>query len=180
MSYFGDFELEQLLPILSLPYRAGVWISHIDDAPGTQRDDEQEQAALERALKRVDREADKASFVHAVVGEILDHRGEWSAWGAQSGSVLDDVPVAIRRIKAQLPADEVAQYQKLVFGVAKAVAMAASEMMTPDDPIKGAMGGSLLRKLGELLPWGGEEPLPQNISETEKKALRELLHCLKA
>lgn len=178
-SYFGDFQPEELSLILSVPYRAGVWISHIDDAPGTQRDEAREEMALGRVLDHLHNTAAKGGFVREVLGEIIGHKGEWAPWGSAAGNVLEDAGRALSLIDARLPQSEGQQYRQCIFHVAKTVAMAAHEGADPQNGLENALGGGLLARLSDWLSAKSGEQIPANISGAEKDALQKLLHCLK-
>lgn len=175
-SYFGDFQPEELTLVLAVPYRAGVWISHIDDAPGTQRDEAQEAMALGRVLDRLHENAARDSFVREVLQEIIAHKGAWAGWGVSTDGILGDISRALDLIDARLPQSEAQQYRKCLFHIAKTVAMAAHEGAESSASLSNA---GVLGRITDWLSARSGEQIPANISGPEKKALQELLRCLK-
>lgn len=178
-TYFSDFQHEELSLILSVPYRAGVWMSRVDDVELTQRDEEKERMALEAVLDRILNRSGGKSFVRGVVREIIVHKAEWSGWVDTAATVLDDINRAIALVDARLPAAEALQYRKCIFHVAKTVAMAANEGDVPAAGLDQVIGGKLLGRLADWVSARAGEQIPANISAAERKALSELLQRLK-
>jgi hypothetical protein len=178
-SYFGDFQHEELILILSIPYRAGIWMSHKDDIELTERDDQKERMALEAVLERILNKSGGKSFVRGVVREIIVHKAEWQGWADAADTVLDDIDRAIALVDARLPAPEALQYRKCIFHVAKTVAMAAYEGGASSAGLDQVVGGKLLGRLVDWVSARSGEQIPANISEAERKALSELLQRLK-
>lgn len=179
MPYFSDFQWEELSLILSIPYRAGVYLSHADDVPGCDRDDTKEQLVLEKTLKKLRSKVDNKTLAAGVLDDILNHKDHWPAWGASADSVLSDVPRAVRLIHDRLPDSELTLYRKCVFSVAKAVAMAANEQDGMQDSFSDIPGGGLLRKFRDWMETRNVENMPENISKAEKVALQKLQSALK-
>lgn len=178
-TYFGDFQNEELSLILSIPYRAGIWMSRIDDIALTQRDDEKERMALEAVLDRILNRSSGKSFVRGVVHEIIVHKAEWQDWADAADTVLGDIDRAIALVDDRLPAAEALQYRKCIFHVAKTVAMAANEGDAPSAGLDQMIGGKLMGRLADWVSARSGEQIPANISMTERKALSELLQRLK-
>lgn len=176
MSYFGDFQPAELDLVLALPYRIGVWISHIDDVAGTQRDEAKESIALDYVLNRIHDNPENAGFVTSVVHEIDSHKGQWKDWGATADTAMIDLPRALSLVDARLPKMEAQQYRKCIFQIAKTVAMAAHE--GPESSADLAKAG-FLGKIADWLSAKSGEQIPGNISPAEKDALGQLLQRLK-
>lgn len=177
MSYFGDFMDEELELIISIPIRAAFWISHIDDVQGTNRDDDKEHLALEKVLKKIFARTDKDAFTNDVVEEVLKRRDLWATWENEAGTVLADVPKAMKLVRDRLPKDAIAGYQKAVYYIARVVAQAAGE--DEDDLGKEVMGVGLLNKIRDRFVVKTDLKEPENVSESEKAALQKLLAALK-
>jgi hypothetical protein len=179
MSYFGDFLDEERLLILSIPVRAGYWISQIDDMQGTKRDDEKERLGLEKALKQIFSKTHDDAFTNDVMEETLKNRKLWPAWENNASTVLADIPKAMGLIRDRLPADACKGYQKAVYYIANVVAQAAAEKGGEDDLTKEVMGSAIVSGLLDRLSVKTDMKTPDNVSETEKAALQKLLQCLK-
>lgn len=180
MSYFGDFQSEELSLILSIPYRAGVWVSHIDDVTGTSRDDHREDIVLEKTLRKIKGKVDPESFVSEIIQEILTHKSEWAFWEERALDVLDDIPKAVKLVRDRLPASEAVSYQKCIFHIAKTVALAVGEGdAESEDLSRDVMGSKLLTKVVDWMSVKAGDVVPENISSAEQDALKRLLQCLK-
>lgn len=178
-TYFSDFQSEELSLILSIPYRSGIWMSHVDDIPGTVRDEAKERMALEAVLDRILNASGGKSFVRGVVHEIIVHKAEWSGWADMANTVLDDLGRAVSLVDNRLPKAEALQYRKCIFHVAKTVAMAAHEGDAPSAGLDQIIGGKFLGRLADWVSARSGEQIPANISLAERKALSELLQRLK-
>ena len=179
MSYFDDFMEEELALILSIPVRAGFWISHSEDIEGTSRDDEKERLALEKVLATIQGKTGEDSFSHQVVSAALIHKELWPAWEKSAFNVLADIPLALSLIRSRLPEDALHGYQKAVYYIANIVAQAASEEGGEDDLSKEVLGSGLLTKILDRLSVKTDMSAPDNVSATEKAALQKLLQSLK-
>ena len=179
MTYFSDFQPEELSLILSVPYRAGAYVAHADDVEGCERDDIKEMAALEKVLIHLRDKAGKGSFSGALLDEILGHKEDWASWGHDLSSVTGDVSRAVRLVLQRLPEKELKLYRWCVFQTAKTVAMAANEADTRADNLSPAMGGDLMMAVRRWLYARNIEALPENISPAEKDALQKLQAALK-
>jgi hypothetical protein len=177
MSYFGDFLDEELRLIISIPVRAAFWISQIDDVQDTDRDDDKERLALEKALKKIFAKTDDDAFTNDVIEEALKRKDFWPEWETNAGTVLADIPKAMRLVRDRLPADAVAGYQKTVFYLARVIAQAASER--EGDPKSETAGAGLFNKIIDRFAVKTDLKAPDNVSDSEKAALQKLLAALK-
>lgn len=176
MSYFGDFLDEELRLLISIPVRAAFWISQIDDAAGTDRDDELERVAVEKALRRIFKLTDDNAFTNDVVEEALKRRDLWAEWEANSATVLNDIPAAIKLVEGRLPADALAGYQRAVFYIARVVAQAASE----DEDVVGASKlPGFVQKMVDRFSVKTDLHTLDNTSPAERAALGKLQNALK-
>lgn len=176
MSYFGDFLDEELALIISVPIRAAFWVSHIDDVQGSDRDDDRERVAIEKVLKKIYKSTDDDAFTNDVIEEALKREDLWPVWEDNAGTVLADVPRAMKLVRDRLPKDAVVGYQKSVFYIAKVVAQAANEGAEEDAAAKPA---GFFTRLKDRLSVKTDLETPENISDSEKAALQKLLAALK-
>ena len=177
MSYFGDFLDEELRLIISVPVRAAFWISQIDDVQGTDRDDDKERLALEKALKKIFAQTHEDAFTNDVIEEALKRKDFWPEWENNAGTVLADIPKAMKLVRDRLPADAVTGYQKAVFFLARVIAQAASE--GEDDLKSEVMGAGLFNKILDRFAVKTDLKEQDNVSDAEKAALQKLLAALK-
>ena len=178
MSSLNDFLDEDRALIVSMPVRVGFWISHADDAKGTQRDDEKERLALEKALKMIESKTADSRFINDVCEYALTNKAEWGGWSASSDVALADLPTALRKIEDVLTAKDLKDYKSAIYRVAGIVAQAAAEG-GEDDLSREVMGSKLFSRLLDKLSVKTDMSVPDNISAAEKAALQKLLACLK-
>ena len=179
MSYFDDFLEEELSQVLSIPVRAGFWISHSEDITGTNRDDEKERLALEKVLAAIQDKTAKDAFSHQVVSAVLGHKELWGAWENSASTVLNDIPAAIHLVRDRLPEDALRGYQKTIYYIANIVAQAANERGGEDDLSGEVMGSGLFTRILDRLSVKTDMSTPDNVSPAEKAALQKLLQSLK-
>ncbi len=179
MAYLNDFSEEERSRIVSLSVRLGYYISHVDDAAHTIRDDEREHLALQKALESILKSAGRDGFVSDVAAGVLASRGDWAVWEQAAAAALDDVPSVLALIDSRLPPEPGRAYRKMLYFLSAVVAQAASEDGGVDDLRKEVMGGGLLMRLMDRLSVRTDLKLPQNISKKEREALQKLRQYLK-
>ncbi len=178
MSIFTDFLEEEIVLLVSLPYRVGVWMSQVDDDASTERDDEREQDALEAVLRQMAADKEQAPFVADVARETLTYPDYWSEWGQQLDTLMDDIEKALLLIDGRLAKDNARNYRKCLWGVAKAVAYAYGEFEGAEEPEKPSFIGKILGRISDK-----KDPLddnPENMSPAEREALKKLRKALQA
>lgn len=174
--------LSNLMPedaelVVSLPYRVGVWISHLEDEPGA-TDDRQEQAALVRTLKAVSRKFEKSDFVRAVAAETLAHQKKWPEWMSRTGAVLDDCRKIMRFLETQIGKENEQHYRRFLMHVADVVAEAYGEFGLDDGDKGESLLGELIEKAASRIR-GEDIGSAMNVSAAENEALEELAEILK-
>jgi hypothetical protein len=172
MSALNDFLDEERVLIVSIPVRAGYWISYIDDVRGSSRDDAREHLALEKALKLIVSKTADARFINDVAEFALSSQNDWKGWSQNAGTVLADIPKALKLIEGRLTPKDLKDYKSAVYRVAGVVAQAAHESGAAKD-------GGMFAKLLDRLSVKTDMSEPENISDTEKAALQKLMACLK-
>lgn len=179
MAYLNDFSEAERLRVVSLPVRLGYYISHVDDAAHTARDDEREHLALQKALESVVKNGGRDGLTSDVAAGVLSSRGDWAAWERSAATALDDVPSVLALIDSRLPVEPGRAYRKTLYFLSAVVAQAASEDGGVDDLRKEVPGGGLLMRLMDRLSVRTDLKLPQNISKKEREALQKLQQYLK-
>jgi hypothetical protein len=174
MSALNDFTDEDRALIVSIPVRVGYWIAHIDDVQSSARDDRREQLALERALKLIVTKTDDARFINDVAEFALSSQVSWPQWSDNAGTVLADIPKALKLIEGMLTPKDLKDYKSAVYRVAGVVAQAAHE-----EGNAATKDGGILFRLADRLSVKTDMSEPENISITEKAALQKLMACLK-
>lgn len=177
-SVFTDFLEEEIVLLVSLPYRVGVWMSQADDDASTERDDEREQRALEAVLKNIADSKKQTPFTSAVAEETLRYQNMWSGWGEQLETLFPDLKQAMYLIDDRLPKENAGNYRKCLIDTATAVAMAYGEFEENAEPEKSSFFGNLMTKINDKLHPLSEDP--ENLSASEQEALKKLREALKA
>lgn len=175
MSYFGDFLDDELRLLISIPVRTAFWMSQADDAKGTERDDDMERVAVEKALRRIFKLTDDNAFTNDVVEEALKRRDLWSEWEQSCATVLDDIPQALSLVQGRLPKDALAGYQRAVFYIARVVAQAAPEDESVSS-VKSIPG--FLQKIVDRFSVKTTLQTLENVSDAERAALQKLQTAL--
>ncbi len=179
MSYLNDFLEEERLRLVALPVRLAFYISHIDDVPGTARDDERERLALEKSLRSVPGRNGNAAFIKELADGALANEASWPAWATTALTALDDVPNVLMLVDGRLPTDAGRAYRRMLFYIAGVIAQAACEAGGQDDYRKEVMGGKLITRILDGLSVKTDLKMPQNVSKKEEAALQKLRQSLK-
>ena len=177
MSVFTDFLEEEVVFLVSLPYRVGLWMSYVEDDASTDRDDEREKRALESVMLEISKNTKEAPFVSAVVGESLAYKDLWTDWGAQNQSLLDDVKKAMVLVTQRMADDNIENFKQAILRVAQSVALAHGEFEDIQDESP-SFFNNLISKVSDKLSSSSEDP--DNISPAEQVALKKLREALQA
>lgn len=178
MSHFKEFSPEEQELIVSLAYRIGYWISHIDDLDKTKRDDKWEAAAMDRAIKNIARQHLKGSFPGEVMKHVDKSRLKWSDWQIKSEEphILGDVQKSKEIILKHLSKKELKQYKHVLWYMGLVVAQAFGE---DDDPDQEMHFNNFIGGLKEMLFPAKLANAPENMSKDEKTALKKLREALR-
>lgn len=179
MSDLRDFTDQERLRIVALPVRLAFYISHIDDVPGTSRDEARERLAIEKALESVRRSTDDAEFANDLAESMLASRVDWPAWENAREGAMADIPAALALVDGRLPAAAGRAYRRMVYYMAAMVAQAAGEANTPRDAGRTAIGGGFFARLADRLSVRTDLKMPENVSKNERAALQKLQRSLK-
>jgi len=178
MAHLNKFSEDEKTLVVSLAYRVGYWISHIDDLDKTKRDDKWEAAAMERAIKRIARQHVKGSFAGEIMAHVDKERVQWNDWQIKSlePHVLGDIQKSKDIISNHLSAKELKQYKQVLWYMGLVVAQAFGEDVDPDQEMhfNNFIGG-----IKEALFPTKLASSPENMSTDEKSALKKLRAALK-
>ena len=171
MSHLKKFSPEERELVVSLAYRTGYWISHIDDLENTKRDDKWEEAAMDKAIRRIARQHVKGSLPGEVMMHVDKSRLKWSDWQIKSEEphVLGDVQKAKDVILKHLSKKELKQYKHVLWYMGLVVAQAFGE---DDDPDQEMHFDNLIGGIKEMLFPKKLASTPENMSRDEKQALK--------
>lgn len=133
--------------IVSLPYKAGVWISAADKTETKAA--EKELAALEHIIDRHAQGMFESAFVHEVMVETCTRKQEWPAWASQTGRVPEDCNRVVAALSEKLGARDMEAYRRSVMTVAVEVARTFREFDF-SEPWPVRLGAGLRRFMDRL------------------------------
>lgn len=177
MSYLEHFSAEERVLIVSIPYRAGLWISQSDTTgnPGAAFD---ERKALENAIAKVASGMFRSAFTHEVMSELWAQKADWKNWEERQDKILEDAGSAARIVDLKLNRRDLDAYRATIMHIAVEVAKAFRESIQKPSFImdrlilaKGWIGGVLRREKYD-------PAAIMNISKMEDKALERLARAL--
>ncbi len=180
--FFNDFLNEELELLISLPVRAGIWMSRADDVSTTDRDDKKEMLVLENVLKSIAGHKKAAPFVSELVKQTLDYKHVWDAWAGNDTeeSFFKDVGIAMNLVSERLPEENILNYKNALYHVADTVAHAYDEHVGDGDDLREEMFlGGLVTRLMDRLDARIDMQNPENVSAAESAALQKLKTALK-
>ncbi|NCO04347.1 MAG: hypothetical protein GW903_09170 [Alphaproteobacteria bacterium] len=178
MSHFKKFTPEETDLIVSLAYRAGYWISHVEDLDKTKRDDKWEAAAMDKAIRRIARQHLRGSFAGEVMTKVDKGRIHWTSWQvkAKEPHVLGDIQKAKDIILKHLSKKELKNYKQVLWYMGLVVAQAFGEDEDPDQEMH---FNNVMKGIKEALFPAKLAATPENMSTNEKEALKKLRAALK-
>lgn len=112
--------------LISLPYRVGVWLSHIDDHGGEEADDE-EKRALAGIIDGFTRDVFGSEVVQYIMMETLEKKDHWDAWANNTDDIHKDCQRAIDILNEAVEEKEVSAFKRRLIEIAEAVALAFRE-----------------------------------------------------
>lgn len=176
LSIFTDEEQEL---IISLPYRAGLWVSYAEDEDG-EEDDEKEMAALESALTEIAGLHADNEFMRDVMQATLARKDQWPSWSQGVFQTPNLAQQAIAILKQKATAGDAKNYRATVMEIATAVAQAYGEFGEEEEPDSGFFGGVMARIAGGFSGLShDDEGHPMNVSAAEDSAISRLSAALK-
>lgn len=182
MSGLSDLNEDQAHEIISLPYKAGMWISHADDVEG-EADDINEMRSLERGIPELSKLHENSMLVQHVASEIMRMKDHWDVWENQCFHITKTAPDTMKMVLGHFGESEAKEYRSFIMELSKMVAQAASEL-DAFDPMEQKEEGFFGNMIGKIV--GGISAVskddvnhPANISPAEGSALSELSAALK-
>lgn len=161
--------------LISLFYRVGVWISHVDDA-GEDVADRAEAAMLTRLLQKVVSNPARCVLVRELAAEALRQRQNWPRWATLNDSFIADAQQGVKILKPICAPHELADFIVGLRALGEMVAMASDEEAMAED-VSEAFGVPLLTRIRNAL-FQPRKPCARNISPLEDNALTELARAL--
>ena len=177
MTQLSSFSDTDKLLIVSLPYRAGLYVSYADDEDG-ERDDELEMRAMEACLKEISKLHEGHALTQEIASNILQHKADWNAWSQGVFNIEPLCEQAVEALKTQANESEIKDYIKMVLEIATAVAQAYGEF-GEEEPETGFFGKTMGRIFGNLGS-DSETNHPMNVSAAEDGAITRIANALKS
>ncbi len=181
MSVLAQFSASELELLASLPYKAGVFVSHADDEGG-EEDDAREIDALGACIRKIAEHHAHMPFTVAIMGQTLDLKMQWGSWEERSFTTPQDCMMAVSLLEGRITDDELKDFRGALIEIATSVAQAYGEFNSFDDADKKSGGfGALLKKFtggfsGVSVDDAGH---PMNVSASEGSAIDALKAALK-
>lgn len=126
MGFLKEFSKEERTMLASLPYRVGLWVSSSDSTGGSDSD-QQEEAALERAITGIAQGMFESAFVHEVIAETFLSKQDWASWAANVQTVPADCVTAVKFMQGRLSQRDIDAYRRILMQVGLEVARAFRE-----------------------------------------------------
>ncbi len=179
MTNLSKLSKEERALIISLPYRVGIWISNADDNEKTTVDDKQERKVLELVISKMATAHRKMPFAAEIMRQVETAKTYWESWEqqAEEKNVLQDVQKSIEMVGAKLSKAELTQYKQAVWNIGISVAQAYGEQIDPDHEMH---VDHFFKWLGSFISAPSLRKMPENMSMSEKTALKKLRAALKS
>jgi hypothetical protein len=126
MAFLEKFTDEHQDLLVSLPYRAGLWVSCADDEGGNEAH-EAEKEALAEIIKKKSAGMFESAFIHEVMAETYTRKDDWRVWGSQIESTEEDCKKAMKIMANTLSKRDLDAYKANIMFIATEVAVAFRE-----------------------------------------------------
>lgn len=180
MTTLSTFDDNEQALLISLPYKAGMYVSHAEDEEGEQ-DDEKEMRALEHCLKSIAKLHEDRPFVYAVTTATLSERDQWNMWADDSFKAPEDAKKVMAILRAKSTPKDFKQYRSMIMQISATVARAYGEFGDnwDDDDEEGFFKNVINKVVDGFSSLSDEDnDHPANISPAEESALSALSKAL--
>ncbi len=126
MAFLEQFSAEEKDMLVSLPYRAGLWVSSADKT-GSPDAEDREIATLEKIITDMGKGMFDSAFAHEVMAETFARRGDWKSWTTGLETVPDTCTKAVAVISGKLGDHDLDGYRQNIMNIGMAVAQAFRE-----------------------------------------------------
>lgn len=171
-----SLEAQQQDLIVGLLYRAGSWVSQMEDSEG-ETDDEREGFTVVNILRNLAGGA-QSPFLKVAAERALESRERWPEWEEDSFDIIPDVVKAAGILRRLLPEKEYKSYKRALFKIATEVAQAGTEFGIESQPEEdNSFFGKIMSKFRPVGQY--DEGHPVNVSPGEDSALNRLARTLR-
>ncbi len=126
MSFLEDLTLDQREMIVSLPYRAGLWVSYSDETGGGEAD-EREAQVLSNIIHAYAEDVFGAEVLQYIISETLLRKEEWKKWSQNISSVPKECAQALHILHEHLDEKDISAFKIQILEIGEAVALAFRE-----------------------------------------------------
>lgn len=182
MSGLDDFTPEQRDLLVSLPYRAGLWVSESDDDGGGESQ-EAELKTLESLIVGYAEDFLKSEFVEMLMKHTLAHKEKWPEWSENLEAVPEECRQAVEILQESMDSKHVLAFRQNLMEIARAVALAYREFDEETDPLGERLSmysryywDVFMARLKKQAPPALDDVL--NISKAERAVLKQLSEAL--
>jgi hypothetical protein len=180
MAFLEQFSAGEQSLLVTLPYRAGLWIS-MSDTTGGAMADAQERATLARIIAASARGNFNSPFVHEVMKSCFERRAEWPQWRDNIDRIPRECQQVVGALEGRLNGRDVLAYRQEIMSIANNVARAFREQAPGGEG--GAFGHRARGMLDALIGLIRREKFDKvdllNISVKEDVALGTLAEALR-
>lgn len=124
--FLEAFTEEEKNLLVSLPYRAGLWVS-LADEKGAGAARAHELKAIEKVIAKLSEGMFASAFVHEVMAETHLRREQWPTWGLQVGTVPEDARQVVAAMKVKAMPQDAEAYVQTIMKIAYETAYAFRE-----------------------------------------------------
>lgn len=176
MTFLDKLTEDQRENLVSLPYRAGLWVSRSDGEGGAAAE-EKELQALSGIIHAFAEEMFGSEVMQHIMSATIREKDKWPGWAGKVDSVPDDCRAAVEVIAEYGDVKDVNVFRNHLMEIGEAVAMAFQE---------GPQRRSFLASLSARLAYsasrkaGNKKSFEQflRISPGERRALGKLAEAL--
>ena len=180
MDVLDQLSAAQRTLIVSLPYRAGLWVSVSDQAGGDEAHNK-ELTALANLIDGFAQQVFGSELLQYIMSETLKRKDEWGQWSQDIENLPGECEQALSILRDYVDEKDVTVYAMRLMELAEAVAVAFQEHPIPTGTQKLQLYGSYLMnifkaRLQKIPAKSFEQFL--SISKDERKALERLATAL--
>lgn len=179
MSELSNFSSEEQELIVSLFYRAGIYVSHAEDEDG-EHDDEMEMKALNRVIRALAKNESKSVFLQSVAQAALDKQDKWDEWTNSYFEIEKDCQQVVEILHGTLSKVDFNRYRMSLVKIGEIVASAYGEFGDDMEEEEEGFFSSLVDKMTGGIKSAQDEDAFLNITPAETEAISNVKRALKA
>lgn len=180
MDVLNKLTAQEKMLVVSLPYRAGLWVSAADETGGEEAH-EKELTALSNIVQGFSAMVFGSELLQYIMDETTKHKDKWPQWEQDIENVPEECKQALEALRAHVDEKDVKAYAQRLVEIGEAVALAFREYEDQRFSVKLQIYLSyivtlLKSKISKSPAKSFEQFL--NISMNERKALSRLAQAL--